>query len=159
MTDDVYINTTFIHANLSGTDPRTGQHIQYYGEPSLRTRPIREPTHKWYLSESDYPARFYPNYMFGMGYAVSRDFAACAIVEMQQIRKLIPYEDVATGLLARRCNIQLTYAQYILPGESIEQMLMSFPYEILKAGGIPVKVVHRVPPEWMVLVHNQQPLP
>ncbi|GJD06840.1 Lactosylceramide 1,3-N-acetyl-beta-D-glucosaminyltransferase [Galdieria sulphuraria] len=46
----------------------------YSGHGSYDKKPIREPiTHKWYISEEEYPYSFFPDYCNGNGYVMSMD--------------------------------------------------------------------------------------
>jgi beta-1,3-galactosyltransferase 1 len=159
--DDSYVNTTRLRMELQRTDRHKSHHqrIEYYGEPSVKTEPDRNKTSRFYISEEEYPARYYPNYAYGMGYAVSNKLASCASREMQKVRKQPPWEDVATGAFARRCSVKLTHAQWMLPGMSSAEEVQLFPYEILKNGGMDVTVVHGVKrPDWMLPLHRKEPL-
>ncbi|GJQ12088.1 hypothetical protein GpartN1_g3879.t1 [Galdieria partita] len=46
----------------------------YSGHGSYDKKPIREPiTHKWYISEEEYPYTYFPDYCNGNGYVMSMD--------------------------------------------------------------------------------------
>mmetsp|Transcript_27407 Transcript_27407/g.33895 ORF Transcript_27407/g.33895 Transcript_27407/m.33895 type:complete len:537 (+) Transcript_27407:202-1812(+) len=71
--------------------------------------PLRDQTSKWPVSYELYPEPMYPRYCQGAGFALSWKFIECATEEhhIASIR-FMPFEDVAVGLLAKRCNIQPT---------------------------------------------------
>ena len=166
--DDCYVNTTQIRLELTtSTTTTTTQNtttssktstIDYYGEPSLKTPPDRNRTSKFYISEEEFPAKYYPPYAYGLGYAVSYKFAICASGLMKNIRRQPPWEDVATGILARKCSIKLTKAVWKLEQMKVPAELFWFPYNILVNGGVNVTVLHAVKPQWMLRIHNKQPL-
>eukprot|EP00980_Cylindrotheca_fusiformis_P009779 scaffold2156_cov115-Cylindrotheca_fusiformis.AAC.4 len=165
--DDSYVNTTQLRWELlqpapnspNNNDAIARRRIDYYGEPSLKTEPDRNTSSRFYISKEDYPARYYPNYAFGMGYALSYKLAICAAAEMQRVRKQPPWEDVATGVLARRCRIRLTQAHWMISGMKTPDEVQLFPYDILRMGGVDVTVVHGIKrPEWMLPVHRKEPL-
>mmetsp|Transcript_32993 Transcript_32993/g.79799 ORF Transcript_32993/g.79799 Transcript_32993/m.79799 type:complete len:346 (-) Transcript_32993:142-1179(-) len=157
--DDSYVNTTQLRLEISGKDPKTQEPIAFYGEPSIKTEPDRNASSRFYISYEEYPRKVYPPYAFGMGYALSSPLVACACHKMVKVRKQPPWEDVATGALVRKCGFKLTWANWSLPGRPQYQN-QDFPYETLKSGGFSVTVVHGVKnPDWMKLLHRQQPLP
>ncbi|KAL3928719.1 MAG: hypothetical protein SGBAC_012525 [Bacillariaceae sp.] len=158
--DDSYVNTTQLRLELSDKDPKTLEPIAFYGEPSVKTEPDRNTSSRFYISYEEYSGKYYPPYAFGMGYALSSPLAACACHQMQQVRKQLPWEDVATGSLARKCGYKLTWANWSLPGYPAKFQVQYFPYAILKPGGFLVTLVHGVKnPDWMMQLHRQQPLP
>ncbi|CAJ1946640.1 unnamed protein product [Cylindrotheca closterium] len=158
--DDSYVNTTQLRFELSGKDPTTGEAIAFYGEPSVKTEPDRNTSSRFYISHEEYSAKFYPPYAFGMGYALSSPLVACVCQQMRKVRKQLPWEDVATGSLVKKCGFKLTWANWSLPGYPAKFQVQYFPYEILKPGGFSVTLVHGVKnPDWMMLLHLQKPLP
>ena len=65
---------------------------------------------KFIIDKVDYPERCFPSYCFGWGYMVSSSFTSCLVQEMASLR-FIRFEDVYVGLLAERCNVDLTNLQ------------------------------------------------
>ena len=158
--DDSYVNTTQLRLELSDKDPKTLEPIEYYGEPSVKTEPDRDPSSRYYTSLEEFPGNFYPPYAFGMGYALSSNLVGCINHQMAQVRKHLPWEDVATGRLVKKCDAKLTWAHWSLPGYPAKWQVGYFPYDTLKAGGHSVTLVHGVKnPSYMNLLHHQLPLP
>jgi beta-1,3-galactosyltransferase 2 len=153
--DDCYVNTTQIRLDLNETNPYSKEPIEYYGHAHLRVEPIRHKESKFYLSQEEYPRRFFPTYATGLGYAVSTKFASCAKEKMKSSRKML-WEDVATGALARKCSIKLTFANWTILNNETHGIY--FPYELYKDGGAHASIVHAVKPSYMLKLHGQEPL-
>jgi hypothetical protein len=77
---------------------------------------------------------------------------------MQFARIKVPWEDVATGVLARRCNIRLTWSNWTHIYTNTTHG-MYFPYDVYKHGGVHVTIAHGVKPAWMLKLHRREPLP
>jgi hypothetical protein len=116
---------------------------------------------KWYMSREEYPDDFFPPYAPGVGYALSREFAACAAHHTQDILRM-PWEDVAVGLLAAKCHATLTSSDANWPHFSLEpnsnSALDFFPYDEYKDGGRLVTILHKVQPWYFVPLYRQEPL-
>jgi hypothetical protein len=162
--DDVYVNATHIGLELLETK-RTAH---YYGMYKSGVAPVRDKSDerlaKWYMSRDEYPDDFFPPYAPGVGYALSREFAACAARNMQSIfrNNNMPWEDVAVGLLAAKCRAPLTAADANWPHFSLEpnsnSALDFFPYEEYKDGGRLVTILHKVQPWYFVPLYRQESL-
>jgi hypothetical protein len=158
--DDVYANTTEISLELSLKDMP-----QYYGLVKDKTAPIRNKTTgetgKWYLSRDAYPDDYFPPYAPGVGYALSREFAGCAADHIDTLIRM-PWEDVATGILASQCQASLAsaddYWSHFLPFDSPDSALTKFPYETFKDGTQLVKILHKVAPWYFVPLHKRESL-
>ncbi|KAF7631078.1 Hexosyltransferase [Meloidogyne graminicola] len=77
----------------------------YFGWIISGVGPIRDPKHKWYVSENVYPGKSYPPYMQGATYVASRE-AINAIIPFTN--KVIGFnmDDVLfTGVLAELANV------------------------------------------------------
>jgi len=109
--------------------------IDYWGKCKLNNdiEPLRTPDNKWSISNELYPEPYFPKYCQGAGFALSWNFIRCSSKSsslssstgsnsgsknnhlnehhhsnhIANIR-FMPFEDVAVGLLAKRCNIQPT---------------------------------------------------
>lgn len=152
--DDVYINVTEMRVEL--------QHHgrpAYYGLLRENVAPSRDKTEKgllskWYLSEEDYPAKVFPPYAHGTGYALRTSFLECAVEHIASPTVVgpsgMPWEDVATGMLAQACGVPLEPADedwnHFVPFESPESEWTAFPYQRFKDGNVPVKILHKVRP-------------
>lgn len=145
--DDVYLNTTEIQLELLDS-----QLPDYFGLARQSIQPIRnKPESKWFLSNEDYPQEFFPIYAHGTGYALSMKFAQCAASQaMGELLRPMPWEDVATGILAEKCHVSLTasdkYWSHFVPFGAPTSEWEAFPYERFKDGNVTVKILHKVKP-------------
>jgi hypothetical protein len=164
--DDSFVNATQIRLELSQRNKlltqKTGQLevTEYYGRGCVRSRPVRDVTSKWYMSREVYSKKYFPIYAFGIGYALSTNFASCAMSKMKDLQAM-DWEDVATGMLARKCGKSLTRSHWddqLLPNDHWTGG-MYFPFNVLKDGGHSVAVLHGVKPEYMIRLHRKEPLP
>ncbi len=147
--DDVYINATEMSRELYVHD-----RPDYYGLLREGTAPIRNKTEtglvsKWYMSKEEYPDDTFPPYAHGTGYALSKRFGDCAIKAMATILPM-PWEDVATGILAKVCQVELAPADnewsHFVPMNSSQSEWTEFPYHRFKNGNVTVKILHKVKP-------------
>lgn len=145
--DDVYLNTTELQWELVDS-----QRPDYFGLVREKIAPTRDRLEsKWHLSQEDYPEQYFPKYAHGTGYALSIPFAHCAATRaMVQLERPMPWEDVATGMLAQLCRVSLTpsdpYWEHFLPFGSSRSEWEAFPYVRFKDGNVPVKILHKVKP-------------
>lgn len=108
--DDSYVALDKLHYIL-GQD-RGQEMLDYWGNcPSYTMFPHREhrtPDEvKWHTPVEVYPETQYPTFCMGAGYALSRRFLDCAFGKrLASNIRFMPNEDVATGLLAERCQIE-----------------------------------------------------
>lgn len=147
--DDVFINATEMSRELHV------KHLpDYYGLLRNETAPIRNRTEtgllsKWYISRDEYPDDIFPPYAHGTGYAVSKKFADCGSRAMASILPM-PWEDVATGILAKACQVPLTPSDdewsHFVPFDSPQSEWTEFPYLRFKDGNVTVKILHKVKP-------------
>jgi len=96
--DDSFIFVERLKKELTKTKP------DYWGRIFQNVAPIRNPNHKWYISLEKYPDKYFPDYCSGAGYALSTSFLTCAVAKLETM-PFMKWEDVATGMLAKRCNI------------------------------------------------------
>lgn len=154
--DDVYVNATQMSLELSLTEQ-----AQYYGLFKNGTIPSRQKSaNKWYLSREAYPDDFFPPYSPGVGYALSRKFASCAAAKIETMVEM-PWEDVATGILASKCNAPLTranenWSHFLVNGTQSD--LERFPTEKFYEGGYHVNIFHKVAPWYFLPLYKQESL-
>ncbi len=137
--DDMYVNITHLNSQLSPD-------IDYFGLALRGSPPIRDLLSKYYLSEEEYPAETFPDYASGGGYAVSSRFLACACEKMRSLPHMC-WEDVAVGLLAAACGINITAADW-LP----DAFWNSSGYFRSRPSNIPI--AHNVTIGGQFLIHN-----
>jgi hypothetical protein len=72
----------------------------------------------------------------------------------------MPWEDVATGLLAAKCKVPVTSAadnwKHFVENNQVK--LYNFPYKDFKDGGGHVKILHKVPPHYFLPLYKQESL-
>lgn len=108
--DDSFIQVDRLTDRLRATSP------DYWGlVVPAGVEPNRDPGHIWYVSMEQYPEPRFPAYCQGWGYAMSRKFVECAVAKLPNSR-YSPNEDVATGILARACNVTATHDHSVLEG-------------------------------------------
>lgn len=96
--DDSFVNVPLLMSALGSAD--------LVGHIRNSIAPSRTAGTKFYLSLDEYPEPKFPPYCCGAGYAISRQFAQCIAQETSIVRYL-KIEDIATGLLAQRCNASI----------------------------------------------------
>lgn len=95
--DDAYVYIPQVTRLLQhGTMP-------YWGRCRLK-KPLRNPNSKWFVSQKEWSREYFPPYALGMGYAISRDFVKCILSKLATVQHFW-IEDVATGMLAEKCNV------------------------------------------------------
>jgi hypothetical protein len=166
--DDVYVNATEMGRELLVHGP-----LDYYGLLKNGSIPAREEhgdplNKKWILSREEYPRETFPAYCRGIGYALSKAFGDCATRAMASTMLIpMPWEDVATGLLAEACGVEATSSadewSHLLvlsapPTSMMEWELNNFPYDRLKNGNVTVKILHKVEPPFFVPLSVRGPL-
>jgi len=117
--DDSYVNIdalyTELHASDDGVDiykgrkgsSHAGTHHDYVGQCQLLKHEVhRESEYKWPVRKETYPERWFPRYCQGAGFAISKKFVDCAVDQGSVANvRFMPFEDVAVGMLAERCDI------------------------------------------------------
>ncbi|KAK9500284.1 hypothetical protein O3M35_001572 [Rhynocoris fuscipes] len=99
--DDMYVNV----ANLSSLLSKSNSSL-LIGSLICRARPILDINNKWYVPKYIYHKSFYPNYLSGTGYVMSRDVAA-KLYHAALSTSLIHLEDVyITGICAMKAGIR-----------------------------------------------------
>ena len=119
--DDSYIHVKNLHNHLlSSTPTSTTSQRDYWGEcKTEQIEPLRSSDNKWAVSKAIYPERLYPKYCQGAGFALSWKFIQCAASSSSGSgsssnnshianARYMPFEDVAVGLIAKRCHIEPT---------------------------------------------------
>ncbi|XP_045132416.1 beta-1,3-galactosyltransferase 5-like [Portunus trituberculatus] len=72
----------------------------------VEARPVRDKASKWYVSETDYPDKFYAPFISGWAYAITAD-AVRAVVQESSMWPYFWIDDVhITGTLAERAGIK-----------------------------------------------------
>lgn len=109
--DDSYINIPELHKEL--LDGGEGFRQEYFGRCHVnRTIPYRPfqqnklPPYfqKFIVNKTVYPEKWNAPYCQGAGYIVGPKFLKCIAAEVPSIR-FHPFEDVAIGLVAERCEV------------------------------------------------------
>jgi hypothetical protein len=110
--DDSYINLPELQDEL--TEGGEGYLSEYFGRCHVKRvmpyRPAQEKRlppyfRKFIVDKVTYPEKWYPPYCQGAGYLVGPRFLECIGREVAHIR-FHPFEDVAVGIIAERCDIQ-----------------------------------------------------
>lgn len=109
--DDSYIFTDRLKNELSLTTPK------YWGRLAHKIKPMRNKDSYYYTTISVYPNEYYPDFCRGAGYALSKFFLKCAVTKLQNAI-FMPWEDVATGILANMCKVSVSDAGERLVGFS-----------------------------------------
>lgn len=103
--DDFLILPKNIEPLIHLSDANGGEGI-YVGHAMPFVPPIREHTSKWYVSEKEYPHKYYPTYASAGAYIMSMD-----IVKKFQIAfkytQLFKIDDVYLGIVAKRLRISI----------------------------------------------------
>jgi beta-1,3-galactosyltransferase 1 len=100
--DDLIVNVNQMVANLKSF--RSG----LTGVLREKDQPVRDFDSKWFMPKNIYPDEYYPNYLRGPAYVITRDAIKRFIETLDQYSSpVIVLEDVfITGLLAQRAGIQ-----------------------------------------------------
>lgn len=114
--DDSFIRTEDLELKLERTRP------DYWGHVFRNAQVNRQKNHKWYVSKQQYSQSTFPDYCSGAGYAFSMRTLNC-IEKSLSTFPYMPREDVASGMLALKCNIKPTDAgnQIDILGTSINK--------------------------------------
>jgi len=110
--DDSFINVSYLHKYLLETNH--DEEFDYWGWCQRKMfMPLRGSNDKWAVSNKTYPEPRYPRYCQGAGFALSWKFLSCAAGPGNHIAnsRFMPFEDVATGLIAQRCGIVPTMVE------------------------------------------------
>ncbi|XP_065840457.1 uncharacterized protein [Oscarella lobularis] len=87
---------------VRGAKNRTGKYL-LGGTCAIRSPPIRNPRHKWYLSPQDYPDKQFPPFCYGPGYFLSYDLVrAISSFKGKDRMESFRLEDVHTGILLKK---------------------------------------------------------
>jgi beta-1,3-galactosyltransferase 1 len=104
--DDSFVNVEYLHRYL--LEMQHNEEYNYWGWCQRKMfKPLRGKNDKWAVSYETYPESHYPRYCQGAGFALSWKFINCAAGQGDHIAnaRFMPFEDVATGLIAQRCGI------------------------------------------------------
>lgn len=111
--DDSYVHVQNLRHHLL---EQRQNNRDYWGQCNTKqVEPLRSRSNKWSASMELYPEKLYPRYCQGAGFALSWKFIQCAAsTSLSNGRshiadaRFMPFEDVAMGLIAQRCNIEPT---------------------------------------------------
>lgn len=79
-----------------------------YGIMVKGWNPLRDKTSKWYISEQEYPATFYPPFINGP-YLITGDSVFSLYTEIIQSLPALAFDDVyVTGIIAQKCKLNKT---------------------------------------------------
>ncbi|KFV21994.1 Beta-1,3-galactosyltransferase 2, partial [Tauraco erythrolophus] len=102
---DVFVNTIYLIEKL--LRPRSLPPQNYFTGYLIKgSKPIRDKTSKWYISEEEYPGDKYPIFCSGTGYVFSGDLAS-KILNASVTIKYIHLEDVYIGLCLNAKGIRV----------------------------------------------------
>jgi hypothetical protein len=102
--DDVQVNTLGLLGHFKNMTYKTN-HL--FGYTIGGVGPIRQPTNKWYVSEKEYPAGYYPVYVQGSVYILTSDVASRYhqdFIKNPQPPFTTWLDDVYMGILAVKFN-------------------------------------------------------
>ncbi len=99
--DDVFVNLKQLVTYLSSLNS-----YQRILLGSVNTGPVvRDDASKYYVEEKVYPAKFYPPFLSGGGYVMSRDLVP-KFYQASLTTYLLPLDDVYQGILAKRIGVE-----------------------------------------------------
>ena len=98
--DDVFVNLNVILNLLKSRTIRKLNRRYVLGYCNPKSKPIRNPRIKYYVSEEMYPAEFYPPYCIGTTYIVTRSTIQ-AILPYAATTPLTRLEDISLGILIK----------------------------------------------------------
>lgn len=100
--DDMFINIEYLSALISKINSRS----VLIGTLICKAKPILDAANKWYIPKYMYQKPFYPNYLSGTAYVMSRDVAS-RLYRTALSTALIHLEDVyITGICAAKAGIK-----------------------------------------------------
>ena len=102
--DDVFVNTKAMLNYAESEINQTHAMMGYCGERVKK--PLYSPRHRWYMSEDQYPDRFYPPYCCGCGYIITAA-TATHIADVMQWLPIFPIEDLFTGVAITRLGFHV----------------------------------------------------
>ncbi|XP_065299763.1 beta-1,3-galactosyltransferase 5-like isoform X2 [Dermacentor albipictus] len=79
-----------------------------YGELRHRDVPLREPTHKWYISREEFPSDMFPDYITGGMYAIGGRVVNLLYRVTGQVRFFRVEDMYLTGMCAERAGVART---------------------------------------------------
>ncbi|KAJ8039143.1 Beta-1,3-galactosyltransferase 1 [Holothuria leucospilota] len=100
--DDVYINFKILIDTLINAPRKKGYIV---GRVSRGSRPVRDKTHKWYVSLDTYSRKVYPDYVSGLAYVMSGDLPR-KIYYTSISTPPFPWEDVYIGMILEKLNVR-----------------------------------------------------
>ncbi len=104
--DDSLVDFVALRKELKRVKPA------YWGFVFKNAPVVRDTKNKWYISKSTYVDDNYPDYCSGGGYVLSRKSIDCVVTKLGD-SLFMPNEDVATGILAKKCEIYATHTNKI----------------------------------------------
>ncbi|XP_067829916.1 beta-1,3-galactosyltransferase 9-like [Heptranchias perlo] len=111
--DDVFLNYHNLVGHLIGLGD--GQEDLYLGRVHRKVRAVRNSSSLYYVPESVYPGKIYPNYCSGTSYVVSKDVAYKVYVVALSL-PLLTIEDVFVGICAKKVGVWPTHTSKMSGG-------------------------------------------
>lgn len=105
--DDCFVNTHNLHNLIIHHQDVHSLYIGHVKTDRNQRKVIRSKDNRWHVLPEEYSEEFYPPYISGVGYLLSRDVVR-KIVNISQYIKIIPNEDAYVGILVQEVNISPT---------------------------------------------------
>lgn len=103
--DDIFLNPPKLESMLSNIRPNS---IGLYGSRLVNSPRIKNPKSKYYVSSNLWPEDYYPKYVSGGGFIMTRR-AADGIYSVLNSTPMIPIDDAYVGI----CMLHAGYTNYI----------------------------------------------
>ena len=120
--DDSYVKMERLRNELNLRKP------DYWGHLYHKEVINRNPSSQWYVSRKIFPDKVYPDYCSGAGYVLSKELVSCVDTKLAT-HTFMPMEDVATGILAKKCGKQPVHSslvQHMKPYKSDDFILRHY---------------------------------
>ncbi|XP_002741071.1 beta-1,3-galactosyltransferase 5-like, partial [Saccoglossus kowalevskii] len=128
--DDVFVNLMNIIPQIRSL-PKVDM---YLGQQRGKRAPvIRNPKHKWYTSQDDFPDEYYPSYNLGVLYIISGDLSRrCYEHISENLTGYISSEDAYIGVIMSKLGVPpSTYSQFNLDGSALNQPHLYWEYPVI----------------------------
>ena len=122
--DDSYVKVNLVHKEIASLNS------SYWGR-MLTGAPVRDPTHKNYMSRSMFPSTQLPEYCSGAGYALSYNAVKCYVQRVTDT-KFVSNEDVLTGLIMEACGIVITRSNSVFSSKPDKYWTILHYIDVLK---------------------------
>ena len=106
--DDCFVNSNVLLKVLLSQSDKRSHKSMYIGlnlDSLEHITVIRDPRSKWAVSIEEYAADYYPSYISGTGYLLSK-YSTKQIVELSRHHVPFPVEDAYIGVLAEKAGIK-----------------------------------------------------